>query len=140
MSDQFNVEEDLEKSKQESILLIEDDKDLVYVYKDAFETLSSNSNIEACLDGEKALATVNSKKFDLIVLDRELPNIDGIDLLKKMRTEGCVNKNTPVIYASGYHFDSKDLELLDNIYILKKPFEMNSLLYYSKVAMISKAS
>ena len=43
----------------------------------------------------------SNSKFDLILLDIMMPEIDGIEVLRKIR-EGTVNKETPVIIMTAY--------------------------------------
>lgn len=52
-------------------------------------------------DGAEALALANSSKFDLILLDIMMPEIDGLEVLKKIRG-GTMNKTTPVIIMTAY--------------------------------------
>lgn len=57
------------------------------------------SNIEFAVDGKSALDWINNKKFDIILLDIMLPDINGIDICKKIRNSG-LNSNLPIIFLS----------------------------------------
>jgi len=47
-------------------------------------------------DGEKALKTADDTKVDLIITDINMPNMDGIELIKMLRS-GESNKHTPIL-------------------------------------------
>lgn len=55
--------------------------------------------VDMAYSGEEGLKKVSEKKFDLILLDITLPDISGMNLLKKMRAE---QKNTPVVMITAY--------------------------------------
>lgn len=49
-------------------------------------------------DGIKALELLNAHDIDLIVSDIHMPNMDGLELLKRVRTNG---DETPIIFVTG---------------------------------------
>jgi DNA-binding response OmpR family regulator len=49
-------------------------------------------DVETVADGEGAIAMLNSKKFDLVLLDIHMPNVDGLAVLKHMRARGIHSK------------------------------------------------
>ena len=50
-------------------------------------------------DGEKALQEAEDYKFDLIITDLRMPDMDGIEVLKKVREK---NKNIGVVIVTAY--------------------------------------
>ena len=74
------------------ILIIEDDVQLCesLIYQLKQESISS----DVVHDGESGLSYASSISYDLIILDRMLPNLDGISVLKKLRQAQI---NTPII-------------------------------------------
>jgi DNA-binding response OmpR family regulator len=52
--------------------------------------------IEAVGDGQDALVRANSDPFDLIILDRMLPGVDGISICRAVRREGP-NQDVPIL-------------------------------------------
>jgi len=68
-----------------SILLVEDDPFVVDIYTTKLKEVGFS--IDVAEDGEEALRKLKEKKPDLMVLDIVLPNIDGWELLKKIREE-----------------------------------------------------
>jgi len=70
-----------------SILLIEDDPFLIDIYTTKFR--EAGFNVEVATDGEQGLRKLadsgpEGKKFDLLVLDIVLPQIDGWEILEKI--------------------------------------------------------
>ncbi len=47
--------------------------------------------------GQEALDKCQSKKFDLIFLDHMMPEIDGLEVAKRLHSEPGLNRNTPLI-------------------------------------------
>src|SRR5437867_11634003 len=76
------------------ILLIDDDELIRTIYKKQFDTSGFETDVAA--NGAEALAAVPKIKYDLILLDIVLPDMNGLDVLKKIKGDG-VNKDTIVI-------------------------------------------
>ncbi len=81
------------------ILIIEDDQDIsdlvaMYLEKEGYEVFQE-------FTGEKGLATLYSREFDLLVLDINLPGIDGFKVLQDLRQ----NMKIPVIICSAREAD-----------------------------------
>jgi CheY-like chemotaxis protein len=68
-----------------SILLVEDDLFVIDIYKTKFKEVGFD--IDIAENGEEALSKLKEKKPALLILDIVLPNIDGWDLLRKIRNE-----------------------------------------------------
>lgn len=58
--------------------------------------------IETADGGAKCIEKAYNKKYDVILLDHMMPEIDGEDALKKIKKEGCINHDTPVIVLTAY--------------------------------------
>jgi PAS domain S-box-containing protein len=50
-----------------------------------------------CASGHEALVKLEARKFDVILLDMVMPEMDGLDLLARLRAEAGPNQETPVI-------------------------------------------
>ena len=77
------------------ILIIEDDKDLAQLTKLALE--KENFTVDMCLDGAEGLYYMQENMYDLVLLDRMLPSMDGTQVLKEARQS---NISTPVIFLT----------------------------------------
>lgn len=78
-----------------NILLVEDDPFLIDIYSTKFK--ESDFQVEVASDGEKALAKAKEKKFDVIVLDIVLPQMDGWEILEKLKNSELKNDAGPKI-------------------------------------------
>ena len=57
-------------------------------------------NVSTCKDGTEALARVSSEAFDLIILDLNLPDIDGYEVCKRIRQDPRLG-DIPIIMFTG---------------------------------------
>ncbi len=80
-----------------SILLVEDDPFLIDIYTTKLE--ESGFSVEVANDGEVALRKARENKPDLVILDIVLPQIDGWEILRKIKSEPEF-KNLKVIILS----------------------------------------
>ncbi|MCZ6632924.1 MAG: response regulator [bacterium] len=85
------------------VLVIDDEVDILDVYKDILQT--HNYVPIATTLWTEAVDAVQNQNPDLLILDLNMPTIDGVALLKFLREQG---HSLPVIVVSGYI--SKDLE------------------------------
>ena len=77
------------------ILLVEDDQHVAaYITRSMIE---AGHAIDHVADGRKALLRVAAERYDVAILDRMLPNVDGLTILKTMRTN---RDQTPVLVLS----------------------------------------
>jgi len=108
-----------------NILLLEDDLLFGETLQDFLE--ESDCIVTHCRNGEEALETTYASRFDLYLLDINVPLIDGLTLLDELRR---ANDVTPTIYLTSY----TDKEALSRAFengaddYLKKPFDMDELL------------
>lgn len=107
------------------ILVIEDDPTLSeFISKGLKE---EGFNVESVADGRDALFIVASTPFDLIILDRMLPNVDGLTILRTLR---AASTDTPVLILSALSDVDQRVEGLaagaDDY--LTKPFAFKELL------------
>lgn len=84
-------------SEKKKILIIEDDKFLSKLLARQLELSGFETALAA--DGQEGLAKAQALASDLILLDIMLPDMDGFDVLKKIKAEGA-SKNVPVIIIS----------------------------------------
>ena len=77
------------------ILLIEDDETLCQTIP--FQLKQEGFTVDAAMDGEEGLHMARQRLHDLVLLDRMLPGLDGMEILTTLRQE---NINTPVIFLT----------------------------------------
>ena len=106
------------------LLVIEDERALCETIVRSLRRLAYS--VDYCYDGEKALALLGVERYDLVLLDLNLPGIDGLEILRQFRT---FNTNTPVLILSARVQIQDKVEGLDlgaNDY-LTKPFHFEEL-------------
>ncbi|HEB66208.1 MAG TPA: response regulator transcription factor [Chloroflexi bacterium] len=100
------------------ILLIEDEPELVRVLRAYLE--KSGFQVESAYRGDTGLSLWQHKRPDLVILDLNLPGMDGLDVAREIRRQG----NTPIIMLTARVEESDQLiglELGADDYITK-PF------------------
>ncbi len=75
-----------------NILMIEDDKELCEAV--SFRLEQEGFSVTVCHDGEEGLYYMQESPFDLVILDRMLPHMNGIEILKEARSRQI---KTPVL-------------------------------------------
>ena len=106
------------------ILLLEDDLMLNSAIKKYLET--TGHVIDSFRDGEEAFNTLQTQSFDLLILDINVPKLDGLTLLEKLYD---TKTQTPAIFISALI----DIEEISRAFelgcydYLKKPFHLKEL-------------
>ncbi len=80
-------------SKKAKILLIEDDHILIDMYRIKFKI--SGLNLLIATGGYQGLDVIKKEKPDLVLLDIKMDDLDGFEVLKKMKADPTV-KDIPV--------------------------------------------
>lgn len=107
------------------ILVVDDEKKIALGIKKALE--SQKYAVDVCHDGIEALNMAEAIEYDLIILDRMLPGMDGVSIIKNLRSQ---NIYTPILLltALGTIKDKTDgLDAGADDY-LPKPFALDELL------------
>ena len=106
------------------ILVVEDERALCETIVQSLRRLAYS--VDFCFDGDEALSLLESERFDLIVLDLNLPGADGMTVLRTLRTH---DRDTRVLILSARSEVSDKVAGLDagaNDY-LAKPFHLAEL-------------
>ena len=107
------------------LLLVEDDKDAGAYVKRALK--QAGHTVDHALDGRDGLMLAAGERYDVMILDRMLPNVDGLAILRTIRTSGV---STPVLLLTaigGIDDRVEGLEAGGDDYLVK-PFAMSELL------------
>ncbi len=120
-----------------NILIIDDDKLIAITLRRLLTR--EGYNVTTALSGRKALALIHQSDFDLIMSDIKMPEMDGIETVKKIREYLAQNKKKPIpeIFITAYAKEDiyqKALELTAAGYI-EKPFDIKTLLRTAKEAI-----
>jgi CheY-like chemotaxis protein len=93
-----------------SVLVIDDQKPMLEVIRLFLERFG-NMNVKTALSAKEALELLTSSTFDAMVVDYDLPEINGIDFLKMLRARG---DTTPVIIFTGVGREYAAIQALNN--------------------------
>ena len=107
------------------VLVVEDEKRLAADLTKALET--SGHVIEQVSDGETAWFLGDTEDYDLVILDLGLPKLDGMQVLKRWRTNG---RTMPILVLTARDSWTEKVDAIDvgaDDY-LTKPFRMEELL------------
>jgi DNA-binding NtrC family response regulator len=80
-----------------SILIVDDEPNVRLTYRTTLET--EEFEVGEASDAAAALREMSEKEFDLAILDMRMPEVDGLELLERMRELGI---QTPVVIITAY--------------------------------------
>ena len=116
----------------QKILVADDDEDIRLLIS---STLSrAGFKVSAVADGEAAWEEMQTTHCDLLITDNEMPRLEGLQLIKRMRAAGI---KMPVIMISGtFAFTSvPDYAELQVAAVVAKPFKLWELLAMVQIAL-----
>ena len=111
--------------KKEKVLLVDDDADFTDVVSERME--SRGVGVDTAASGPEALEKVRDKSYDAIILDLAMPEMDGIETLKRLLAD---NPDLQVILLTGHATLAKGVEAikLGAMDFLEKPAEIQKLM------------
>lgn len=115
----------------EAVLVVDDEPQILRVLRPSL--VASGYEVREAATGREALAAVAAQAPDLIILDLGLPDIDGREVLRKLR----IFMQTPVIVLSARDREAEKIMALDlgaDDYV-EKPFAMGELLARMRTAL-----
>ena len=107
------------------ILVVEDERELAAMLTRLL--VGEGYLVDAVHDGQAGLHRALTTRYDALVLDRGLPGIDGVDLLRRLRRKGV---RSPALMLTAYDSVAERVEGLDAGAQdhLGKPFDIDELL------------
>jgi PAS domain S-box-containing protein len=100
------------KSKKTfAILLVEDDMTSQFSIKYMLEFVGHK--VDCAWDGKEALDLVARRPYDLILMDVQLPGMDGIQTMRRIREMEAGKRRTPIIAVTAYAMGGDRERLLD---------------------------
>lgn len=113
------------------ILLIDDDENLAWAVQKKFENLGFEMILAT--EGRAGVKLVEEEKPDLVILDLNLPDVDGLDICRYLRRRS----NLPVVMLTGRAEENDSvvgLEIGADDYVTK-PFSLNELIARVRAVM-----
>lgn len=127
------MQEENRKKVPVTLLVIDDDREMRAILKDFLE--QEGYRVIEELSGDNAIATVELERIDLVILDKEMPGMNGLDFLSFLRHRF---PQTPVIFITAFggpHVAEEAIRRGAARY-LEKPFRVTDLL--SAVRTVTK--
>ena len=106
-------------SAKPSLLIVDDDPTVIQII---VEYLESNFQLSVAKSRTKALALLQSKTFDLVLLDVNLPDGNGIDICKEIKGSREYSDSLVIIFMTSHHsteLEAQGLSVGANDYIYK---------------------
>lgn len=107
----------MEKKK---LMVVDDSESNTLLIKSLFEE-KGNYTVDVLWKSESALDRIRKKKPDIVLLDLMMPQVDGFEILKQMKSDESI-KNIPVIVVSAW----------DSVENIDKALELGAVDYISK--------
>ena len=114
---------------KKKILIIDDEQDMHVLIENLLETI--NYEFDSAMDGEEGFSKIAASAPDLVILDVQMPKMDGFEMFKKVLAEN-VAPGMPVIFLTGIaekrgaHFQEEDVKIHfsnDLVSYMEKPLD-----------------
>lgn len=117
------------------ILVVEDEEKLARFIE--LELVHEGYEVSKAFDGRSALNMATEEKFDLILLDIMLPELNGLEVLRRIKNEGTSAGDVPVILLTARDAVMDKVSGLDAgaVDYITKPFAIEELLARIRVAL-----
>ncbi len=117
------------------ILVVEDEEKLARFIE--LELVHEGYEVSKAFDGRSALNMATEEHFDLILLDIMLPELNGLEVLRRIKNEGASAADVPVILLTARDAVMDKVSGLDAgaVDYITKPFAIEELLARIRVAL-----
>jgi CheY-like chemotaxis protein len=86
--------------KKKTILIVDDDQVVVHIYREKFQR--EGFNVEAADNGESTMERLKKSPVDLVILDLCLPGMNGVDVLKNIRSQFDTQTLPVIVFSNAY--------------------------------------
>ncbi|RJP66268.1 MAG: response regulator [Candidatus Abyssobacteria bacterium SURF_17] len=120
----------LSKGLAKSVLVVDDDEAVLDSMKAVLEL--AGFDVKTVCDGTEVIKTMGNRRYDVLILDVNMPRIDGVELFQEIKN--CEQyRGLPVVFTSGYPVWSEPEEGRREIFkkanaYLQKPFNIDVLM------------
>jgi len=106
------------------ILIVDDEKKVAFFLQESLEDLGDNYEVVSAETAEAALQQIESQPFDLIITDLRMPDINGLELIQRVR---AISPETRTILITAYGSDEVEAEArrLQAYSYFTKPFHID---------------
>lgn len=119
-----NIKVDLSSSQIFNILVVDDNKINLLITQKTIEKFNYKCSI--ALSGKEAIAILDSAKFDAVLMDINMPEMNGFETTRLIREKGI---NTPIVALTAFDKEEVTEEAISAGFddIISKPFDPNQL-------------
>ncbi len=115
------------KTINKKVLIVEDDKDFLWLLRQSFNI--KDLEVFYAINGEEGLETAKKEKPDLILIDILLPQMNGIEMAKKIKEAGI---NSQMIFLTNLR-DPQHISEVMNVavgadYIVKSDMHIDAII------------
>ena len=113
-----------------TILVVEDDIELLNLYEEILQV--NRYNVQTAINGEEAVSKYRQIHPDLVVMDGNMPKLDGYEAFSQIIE---MDKNAKVVIVTGYsEFELKNKRALEQglVSVISKPIGVDTLLDLAK--------
>ena len=120
---------------EEKILLVDDEKDFIEALGERME--NRGMNVSTTTSAKDALKKMEEEPYDAIILDLQMPEMDGIEALKAIKKK---NPDMQVILLTGHATVEKGIEAmkLGAMDLIEKPADIETIAEKIKKAQANK--
>lgn len=117
------IEENVHRSEptsRASVLVVDDEPAVRHVFKVWLE--NAGYKVDEAPDGQQALGRMDEDSYDLVFLDLQMPNMDGVETLRHIRGR----EDQPDVIIVTAHYNGALMEeilKLGPVHVLKKPVD-----------------
>jgi DNA-binding response OmpR family regulator len=120
------------------VLVVDDEPEIVRLLKDVFASFrhAHAYAVDSARDGVEALTALRHGEYDLVVLDMNMPRMDGLELLKQMR---ALSMEVPVLMLTGNQSTSAAIDAISAqvFSYMSKPLELH---YFEHIVALALSS
>lgn len=115
------------------ILVVDDNRDITELVETILD--AEGYSCTTANNGQKCLALLKDSKYDLILLDIAMPEITGLDIIDRLKSDGTFKQHKVVLFTASSVTDSdiKELTKTGALECMRKPFSKGDL-----ISLISK--
>ncbi len=113
-----------------TVLVVEDDIDLIGIYKEILEL--HEFDVQTALNGEEGVEKFKQTKPSLVIMDGDMPVLDGYEAFKKIKE---IDVDANVVIVTGFsELEPKSQAAIKQglIKVISKPLGVNELLTLAK--------
>jgi DNA-binding NtrC family response regulator len=119
------------------LLIVDDDEDVSWVLEQLL--LREGHTVRIAADGEAGIAALQQRLPDLVILDVEMPILDGPSMAYRMFVHNCGLENIPIVLSSGVMDLPAVASRVGTPYFMPKPYDVAAMLALVQRALTERA-